>query len=177
MTFWPNSKSGSRPSSAHSSPPPLQETLDEAAQTLGKTVKVELGRQAVHLQQLQQIAQDEINDVRRLKAKHLGGEWAQAAKKADDVGDMIICDDYHRNDRPVATGSKLVPLVLAAALGASGLGGAALLASLLLRPGAPAQSAPAQPVQAPAPAPKAQEWEVRLIWDGKNWSKQITPVK
>lgn len=106
MGFWkpnrPASPPASEPSflSAGSYLEPAAEEAEE--QFLNKQAKLRTALGAVVLQQFQQIAQDEMTDVRRLKAKHLKGEWAAdaAPSAVTDMGNIIICDDYRHNEPP-----------------------------------------------------------------------------
>lgn len=108
--------------------PSLQKSLEEAAKAEANKSKVELGQDAVMLRHLQEIARDDVEDVRKLKAKHLGGEWAASAQ-GDDVGDIIICDDYRRDSpRPPKSSSwlKLAALIGLSLLSGAGIGGGLL---------------------------------------------------
>ena len=107
---------------AHSAQRSLDETTQEAASSLlGNQSKIQAGQQAVFLEQLRQIAHEEMKDVQKLKAKRLGGPWQEMGGKGDDMGDLIICDDYRKNDPPP---SRVWPWA-AAGLGiaAMGIGG------------------------------------------------------
>lgn len=135
-----NSASSSN-GSARRPPPTLEQSAAEAAdQDLAGQSKLQVANQAVILEQLRQIAQDEIRDVRRLKAKHLGEQWAKAAE-GQDVGDLIICDDYRRNEPHQQPPSPRIWPLIAALLGFGGLGLAGYLGHLALS--RPAAVAPA----------------------------------
>lgn len=94
---------------------------EAAQQYLGKQAKIQTGYDAVMLAHNAQIAADEVADVRKLKAKHLGEQWA--AQKAGEPMEIIVCDDYHHNDAPPASPvvpgllQKALPWILAGALG------------------------------------------------------------
>lgn len=89
---------------AEEPPPKDRRTPSQEAEDtlLDKGSKLELARQAVFLQNLQEIAYDDVKDVRRLKSKHLGPEFAmneKGGKSGESVDDMgiIVCDDFHHH--------------------------------------------------------------------------------
>lgn len=138
----------------------LEQSVQAAADSsLDKGTKLGLATQAVFLQQFQQLAQSEIKDAKYLKAKRLGGAWEEDLKNStpgvDEVGDIIICDDYNLNKPPAtqpapvtsapATVTPTWAKVLAGTALALGLGGAGAAATYFLtRPSSPATS-PAAP--------------------------------
>lgn len=165
MSFlWPDRSSSPPPSSL---PPSLEESLRIVAADLSKQAKLELASQAIPVRQLKEISDDELADVRRLKAKHLGGAFAAAAGIEGDVGDFIICDNYSRDNRAAAGRSSAaawaVPL-LAAGLVIGG-GGGALLWSLL-------SSRSSDGARQLSP----QEFEVEIWMEGGKPKSKITPV-
>lgn len=111
--------------------PELGETLQEAAQDLEKLGKLQIGREGIVIRQLKQIAEDEIRDVRQLKARALGGGQTSGGGQAvDDLGDFIICDDYRRNEPPPPNplaGKILAAALMLAGLAAGGVGGPLLV--------------------------------------------------
>jgi hypothetical protein len=109
---------------------PLSESLRQVADDMAKQAKLALAAQAIPVRQMNEIAAAELRDVAALKAKHLGQEYA-AAKSGDDMGDMIICDNYSREN--VSARPAMFPwLPIAAAVAGVGLGGVVPLAALLL---------------------------------------------
>lgn len=140
MSFWPrrSSTSKSASESRHTGHSPLTEA---AEQTLDKASKLRTAEGAVLLRHLSEIAHDDVADVRRLKAKHLGPEFAAGET---DVSDIIICDDYTHNPPPAAVPQS--PGWMKAALAGTALAAAALggsqLGALLNRPTVPSAPAP-----------------------------------
>lgn len=103
-------------------------------QYLAKQTKLQTAHEAVLVRHHQEIASEDVEDVRRLKAKHLGEQWRKADSQAN-MGDIIVCDDYHHNDQPERNRSNvlrtLAPWLLGVSLaGATGFG-IGTLASLL----------------------------------------------
>jgi hypothetical protein len=97
----------------------MAETLAETSeQELAKQAKIRSGMGATMLKHLAEIAHDDVEDVRRLKRKHLGEHWAGA--EGEDVGDVIVCDNYSRDNqqagRPRAAWPAWLPPLLALAL-------------------------------------------------------------
>ena len=105
-------------STPSSSKDPVEQARDNL---LNKASKLELAQQAILTQHLGEIARDDVEGVRQLKAKYLGGQGGQgqggADVKGDDVGDIIVCDDYHRGDTRQNSPSRLWPIVGAVAGG------------------------------------------------------------
>ena len=137
-------------------------------QYLGKQGKLATAYDAVMLRHHQQIAHEDVQDVRRLKAKHLGEQWRGAAEGAGEaVGDIIVCDDYHHgNVQPTPTPTPPTPSAptwMKAALAGTTLVAAALggsyLGSLLNRP-APTQPAAVAPVN--TTVEKTEGFKLRL---------------
>lgn len=109
------------PNSTASSPnltEQLASQVVEAASTEVKKNKLEAAKAAVFLGQLNQMAQDEIKDVRQLKKKHLGHSYGE-----DDMNNIIVCDDYHNNDVSQQPTSVLAEILrgVVLGLGVSGL--------------------------------------------------------
>jgi len=120
-----------------------------ASNHLAKESKLALAQNAVMIRDLEQLSETEHRDQRAFKAKHLGGLWLEATgdnqmqavstrQTEDEMGHgILICDDYHYNDRPQVvqakpSGPAAAPWVVAAAMAAA-LGGAGL-AMLLAKP-------------------------------------------
>ena len=116
---------------------------DSAADSiLNKASKLEIAREAILTQDLQALGVADRLKVKRLEDKLLfGGKATQEAR--DDVGDIIVCDDYSAN-----RSGKAPALALAAA---TLLAGAAGTAYLVHKP---------EPVGQPAtPAAKRAEYD------------------
>lgn len=118
-------------------PSPLEQA-EEAL--LAKGSKIDLAQKAVYLKNLADIAHDDVSDVRKLKAKHLGPEFAMAngaggGGAEDGMGDVIVCDDYHHhhNNGPQGTGNAM-PQVRGTGwpLAIGLLGGGGLIATSIL---------------------------------------------
>lgn len=132
LSGWRRSKSALRPlPAAPRRPPTAGETADEAySQQLAKRAKMEVAREAVFLEDLREIARADREDVRKIKEKHLwkepGSEPAGGGGAGgEDVGDIIVCDDYHApgSAPPAANGGvgTLAGLLIGAGLVAGGL--------------------------------------------------------
>lgn len=130
--------------------PPISQSVNEAAeQALSKQTKIETMANAIFAKHLATIAEADAQDVAFLKAKRLGGPWADALKNAEAKvpGDMTICDDQITNNYygvqpaqpaqqpPAATPAKssvwpwVAGLVGTGVLGAGITGGAMALAN------------------------------------------------
>jgi hypothetical protein len=152
----------------------LQDTLEQLANQEGnKEAKIDTGMKGVLLKQMAEIAKEEMRDQRRLKAKHLGPQW-QEPDMEDETGDLIICDDYKRNDHPPPSNGnggagKLAVVGLTIASSLLGAGAATGLVYWLL-------SNPPRPQ--PQPVLKPQEFQVDF-WVDENGKvqKKVTPVK
>lgn len=87
-----------------------QSPSDNAADSLlAKSAKLEVARQAILTQDLQALAQADREKVRRLEERLLfAGQ--PASKAGDDVGDIIVCDDYtaNRNSAPQSNLPKIL---------------------------------------------------------------------
>lgn len=161
---WPNFSA---------SPPSLETTLAQTASDLAKQAKLKIASDALLLQQMQALASDEVTDVRRLKAKHLGAQFADCARPGGDpMGDIFICDDYHNSHgyppphRPNAL--ALAVLLLAAVLAAGGVG-AWLVSSRTV--------AVQQKVDNLQPQFDPIEFEVQVEFKDGKWSKTVRPVQ
>lgn len=74
---------------------------------LNKSTKMDLAERAIALGNYKDIAEDDVNDVRKLKAKYLGPEFKMPASNSEeDVGNIVVCDDYHHNDLPRASSQR-----------------------------------------------------------------------
>jgi hypothetical protein len=144
------------------SAPTVDESIAEAAQQrLGYDAKIQSGLEGVYLQQLHQIAQDEIDDVRKLKAKHLGGGPVKIGGTPGPSGgnhsDLILADrmefNYPNPSPPARSGFGPVLGVLAGM--AAGLAGAIYGPRLLNQPPIvpTVQASPPAAPQAPAAGP------------------------
>lgn len=97
--------------------PTIDQTIRETAQShLAKQSKVELGHDAVMLEDLRALALADREKVRLYEAAKVPG---QAAREGPDneMGDIIICDAYHVQRWPRAAWA----VVVAAALATAGL--------------------------------------------------------
>ncbi|MGH2620635.1 MAG: hypothetical protein ACRDHG_08715 [Anaerolineales bacterium] len=112
-------------------------------QILAKRAKLGVAQEAILTKDLAELAVADRAKVKQLEAKVLG---SRAAKQgAEDVGDIIVCDDYNVN-RPSGMSKTAV------GIGAT-LAGAAAAAGIWWATREPAK---------PSPATKTQEWyEVR----------------
>lgn len=134
---------------------------------LNKGSKLRLAREAVLAQDLAELARADREKVRRFEEQRLFG--GKAAAVADEpVGDIIVCDDYHRNDPPVSVGAAvsvgqpapaaaaasrhLLTTALAVAL-AGASSGLAFLAGQRLTSTPAAPTAPGGAASAAAPTP------------------------
>lgn len=145
---------------------PTQSPLAEAeAAVLNKQSKLELARQAALTQDLAELARADREKVRRLEEQKLfGGQRGPGGSEGDPVGDIIVCDDYRRNEAP-RPAARIWPAAVTAAL-AGALPTAALAAVLLRQPPPQQQPAPAPPAKAeqppappPGPCPPARDWD------------------
>ena len=82
-------------------PPTMQETVRETAQThLAKEAKLNVAQNAVLVEDVRQLAQDDRDAVRDYKARL--GRSRRSAGKGNGMGmsDLIVCDDYRRGLNP-----------------------------------------------------------------------------
>lgn len=114
-------------------PPSLEQSVNEAASAaLNKQQKLMLADQAIVTKQMSQIANDEMISVRMQKAKH--GLYPNVQKaQSEDMSDIIVCDDYHKND-PQPT--RIWP-VIAALLAGTGLGVGGILGGMAISKATP----------------------------------------
>jgi len=149
----------------------LQEILRQTADTkFNKQEKIEKGLNMVLLKHFKDIAEDEIKDVRRMKAKHLGDEWKKCPEAKDeggDVGDMILCDDYNvtQPGTTIVNRSGIHPLLAALCtfMAIFLLGTIIFVVYVMNKDPAPTSS-----ICPPTNAPAASEWEFGFEFkDGK----------
>jgi hypothetical protein len=81
-------------------PDPLQAARDSL---LNKSSKLDLAERAVMTQHMADIAHDEIDAARRARAK-AGLGPTMSTEASEDVGNIIICDDYSQNAMPPTPG-------------------------------------------------------------------------
>ena len=80
-------------------PPTMQETMQETAQThLAKEAKLNVAQNAVLVEDVRQLAQDDRDAVRDYKARF--GRSRRSAGKGNGMSDLIVCDDYRRGLNP-----------------------------------------------------------------------------
>ena len=109
-----------------------QKPTDNAADSLiAKSSKLEVAHQAVLLQDLQALAADDRRKVRKLEALKLFGGVEQTGE--EDVGDIIVCDDYTAN-RNSAPQSNLPKIIMALTGMVAAAGGAAVAANHWSKP-------------------------------------------
>lgn len=141
---------------------PLQAAQDSL---LNKSSKLDLAERAVMTQHLADIAHDEIDAARRARARSGLGP-TMPADKPDDMGNIIVCDDFHQNDPPrppLPQPSRAWPMAAGIALGGGLIAVALALPSILDRMKQPQP----QPVQAqPEPAKPAQPGGTTTIKKG-----------
>jgi hypothetical protein len=78
--------------------PSLEQTSNEAAQTLlAKTSKLGVGFEATVIGQMAQIADDEIKEVRALKANKVFSKGEKPNYEDKNVADVTVCDDVTTN--------------------------------------------------------------------------------
>lgn len=74
---------------------------------------MDLAQKAVFLKNIAEIAEHDVKDVQKLKAKHLGPEFnvaPQVGPNGEDGMGIIVCDDYHHHhDNNNPAGSKSGP--------------------------------------------------------------------
>lgn len=104
----------------------MQDPVEAAKDNLlNKAGKLELAQQAVLTQHLAEIAKDDVEDVRKLKANKLGGAFAMPNQSKgntdgveDGVGNIIVCDDYiHNNPSQPPQPSKILPMIYGMLMG------------------------------------------------------------
>lgn len=84
--------------SKRSSPRPIDQSIAEAAGNyLGKQSKLETAHDAVLVQDAHELAEMDREQVRRYRDQKLFGGDSSGKKGSDDMGDMIVCDDYRVN--------------------------------------------------------------------------------
>jgi hypothetical protein len=150
----------------------VDDQIDEAAQQrLGKDSKIQTAMESVFVGQMQQIAQDELDDVRALKDKYLnkGGRGmliGGSGKAGERHSDLIIGDNI-KIETP--RGSSAMAVLAAGALGAA----AAMFVPGLLKPEPAPTAAPAAAPQANGGAPgpvltppdvKVDDLRLRVRW-------------
>ena len=130
---------------------PIAKSVAQAAESLlGKEAKLNLAREAILTEDLRHLAKADRAAVQRLREKVMGKAAAPAGGQGDDVGDLIIADDYCQIK---STNISWKPLLALALLLTALLGGVILAAWLFLM--APVGSlSPAKP----AVPPVAQQW-------------------
>lgn len=122
--------------------PPIDPVEAARDNDLNKAGKLGLAERAVMLDHLREVAKDEVDAVRRLRARHLGKEFAGCGG-ADDVGDIIVGDDIHFHEpRGGPPPSRAWPLIAGLTLG-----GALVAAGLALPQWLAQQKAGQQPAQ------------------------------
>jgi hypothetical protein len=91
----------------------FRRAVKEAAdQQLAKRSKIDTGEAAVWLEDLRAMAAQDRADVRRAKAQHFGID-----DEAEDMGDLIVCDNYSRsrsNPWAMVAGAGLIAAALVA---------------------------------------------------------------
>ncbi len=122
-----------------SSPPSLSESERRAAHNyLGKQAKLETAADAVVVRQVAEIADDEVETVKRYREWKVFRKGEGSAptpgspgKGKDKMGDFIVCDNYQKGVSPLALAA-----VALGALAVTGLGGwgVAAIASRLASP-------------------------------------------
>lgn len=128
MSWWPPRLPWSKSALASPSLPNRTSPLEEARQQfLNKEAKLRTAYDAVIVANMDDLAAEEMEGVRALKAKYMKNkDGTPAANGEGDVGDrrVIVCDDYRHNDPPQSSPSKLWPIVAAVGLTVgAGLGG------------------------------------------------------
>ncbi len=123
MAFWPSVWKlcglASTQLNKDKGPPSLEETNREASQsTLAKQAKLNLANSVIMTDDLRKLAQADRTGVADYKAGLLGHRRV-TTKNGDDMGDMIVCDNY-RASRPATIMSAIVPLAAIAMLGVIG---------------------------------------------------------
>lgn len=156
-----------------SQPPSLEATLNQTASDLAKQAKLKIATDALLLSQMQALASDEVSDSRRLKAKHLGEQFANCARGGGDaMGDIFICDDYHQSHgfpQPPRTNWLGVLAVVLAAVAVAGSVGAWLGSSRVVA--VQKSTVDLQPQFQPV------EFDVQVQWRDGKWTKEVTPVR
>lgn len=118
-----------------SSPPSLSDTANEAAsQQYAKRAKLGTAMEAVMLDDHRKLARADREKVRLLENKRLGIDTGAE----DDVGDIIVTDDYHINEG----GRGVFWKVLGASLLGAGMVAGPLLTYLLMRQPQPTNATP-----------------------------------
>ena len=122
--------------------PPIDPVEAARDNDLNKAGKLGLAERAVMIDHLRELAKDEVDAVRRLRAKHLGQHFAGAVG-AEDVGDIIVGDDIHFHEpRGGPPPSRAWPVIAGLTLG-----GALVAAGLALPQWLAQRKAEQQPAQ------------------------------
>lgn len=111
---------------------PTKDPVGEAREALlEKASKLEVARQAILTQDLAELAAADREKVRRLEEKRIFGQENPPVANGDPVGDIIVCDDYRRNDQPRPAASRAWPMAAGIAMAGGLIAGAMLLPKYL----------------------------------------------
>lgn len=97
----------------------------------------------------------------------------RAAHKALDIPD----DDMNINAQRTQTNHGISTMGAIGIAIAAGLPTVLLAALMYFRGGVPTPATPAPTPAIQDAAPKKVEWDVELKWNGKEWTKKVTPVQ
>lgn len=143
--WWPFSRQPSRLVSS-----PVEQARDSL---LNKASKLDLAERAVMLDHLREVASDEVDSVRRLRARHLGPCFAGAGE-GEEMGDIIVGDDVHIHERPgPPPPSRAWPVIAGLTLGGSLIAAGLALPQLLRGDRLPDRPESRQPAAQPEARP------------------------
>ena len=127
----------------------MRESLREAASSMAKQPKLEVAETAAYVDDLRHIMANQRDSSRRYEEKKVFGNDIppRAQTSGDEMGNFIVCDDYHVDNStrpdPVPASNKLP---VAAAIVAAAIAGWSLL------PGSSEPVTPSDPLDVTVPA-------------------------
>lgn len=95
--------------------PDTEPTQEAKQQRLNKSAKVQTALEGLYVEQMGQIAKDEVAEVRQYKDQTVFGGKKKAPQRTDD--EMLIADDIRITN--VKSGSGILPTIAGLALGAA----------------------------------------------------------
>ena len=149
LSFW-------RKDGKNSQTDPVSQSIMGAAESLlNKEAKLELAQRAIMTQDLQALAAADRAAAQQLRNKHMGKQ-ASAGGSGDDVGDLIICDDYCNIKAPPR--SRLMTALAGAGVAAPLMAAAGLATWLALGPVLGRRESAVQP-----PAAAHEWWQIEEV--------------
>lgn len=109
----------------------MRESLREAASSMAKHPKLEVAETAAYIRDMQHNMANQRDSIRRYEEKKVFGNDIPPRTQAtgDEMGNFIVCDDYHvdNSTRPDPVPAVSNKLPIAAAIVAAAIAGYAML--------------------------------------------------